>query len=594
MRWQVFTGRILACVLFVSALASLWVVWETVNGPTPLDFTERGAKYLVTQKSGDDPQLRRVSLGDALNVGALTRSERYEMYFGPIARPISYRLINSAGQEYRVSLGPTHIYDWSAGNIARMLVTTLATLTSVVVAMLLLLRRPGAIAFTFAGYCAFTIPTTTLGQAAGVPGGVLSAILQPLALLITAGLGPFALIAFALHFPAPLPGKAGKVLAWTSDVALALAAIATLIFFDPYLTDAVYFLVQSGIGIAGIVVLIVVTTFRYTGADGLTRRRLGWVLIGSVVAAVAVWLELLNPHGWLLYLAIILAEVLPITVAYAVLRHRVIDVGFALNRTLVFGLLTTTIIVAVSLIDWSVGKLLSQRQLATALEALVAIGFGVVLNTLHEHVGGLVERLLFRKRYIAVQRLEERIKAIDFAESAETVDKALTLECGDILELRSAAIFRSTDDSAFIRAVAKGWEGAATSLERDDLIVRMIRANEETLELAASGLVVEDFPLGDKRPDIAIPIVRRHHVMGIAFYGHRSGEAHLDPQERALLERAAAAAASAYDAIEAEEWRRDVHHVSPLPASRERRLMRSVSRRAGTSLGLPDPSAADE
>ena len=61
-----------------------------------------------------------------------------------------------------------------------------------------------------------------------------------------------------------------------------------------------------------------------------------------------------------------------------------------------------------------------------------------------------------------------------------------------------------------------------------------------------------------------------------------------------LLERAAAAAAAAYDAIEAEEWRRDVHHVSPLPASRERRLMRSVSRRAGTSLGLPDPSAADE
>jgi hypothetical protein len=585
MRWQVFTGRIIASVLFVSALASLWVLW-THNNPDPLEFAAHGSKYLVTKKTGNDPQLRRVSLGDALDVGALTRSERYRIYFGSAGPPITYALLDSAGQEYRVSLGPTDINDWTAGK----LVTTLATLTSVVVAILLLLRRPGAIAFTFAGYCAFTIPTDTLGKAAGFPGGVLSGILQPLSFLITAGLGPFALIAFALQFPAPFQGELGKALVRSADLMLGVAAIATLVFFDPFLTDAIYFHVASATGIAAILILVLVTTLRYSNADGLTRRRLGWVLIGSVVAAVAVWLELLNIHGWLLISTIVLAEVLPITVAYAVLRHRVIDVGFALNRTLVFGLLTTSIVLAISFVDWSVGKLLSQRQLATALEALVAVGFGLVLNTLHEHVGGIVERLFFRKRYIAVQRLGDRIKAIDFAESAETVDKALTLECGDILELRSAAVFRSTGDSAFVQAVATGWEGDATVLERDHLIVRMIRANETTLELGASGVIVDDFPVGDRRPDIAIPIVRRHHVMGIAFYGHRSGEAHLDPQERALLERAAAAAAGAYDAIEAEEWRRDAHLVSPLPASREKRLMRSIGRRA-SSLGVPDPSA---
>lgn len=592
MRWQVFAGRIFACVLVVSALASFWGGWAP-NGQ-PLAFEAHGERYLVAKKSGDDPQLRRVSLGDALDVHALTRSERYAIFFGTIRRPLSYPLVNSAGQAYRVSLAPTRSFDSSAKHVVLLLVGMLATLTSVVVAILLLLRRPGAIAFTFASYCAFTIPTVPLGQAAGEPGGIVSAILQPLAWLITAGVGPFALIAFALNFPAPFPGKLGKVLAWTGDLLLVVAALATLIFFDPFVTDAIYFPIQPEIGVAGVVILIVVTAFRYAGADGLTRRRLGWVLIGSVIAASAVWLELQDLHGWLLTLTIVLAEALPVTVAYAVLRHRVIDVGFALNRTLVFGLLTTTIVVAVSLIDWSVGRLLSQRQLATALEALVAIGFGVVLNSLHERVGGIVERLLFRKRYIAVRRIGERIKAIDFAESAETVDKALTLECGDILELRSAAIFRSTGDSAFIRAFATGWEGAATSLDRDHLIVRMIRANEATLELAASGLVVDDFPVGDRRPDVAIPIVRRHHVMGIAFYGHRTGEAHIDPQERALLERAASAAASAYDGIEAEEWRREARQVSPLAASREKRLMRSAGRRAAAPQGLPDPSPGSD
>lgn len=594
MRWQVIAGRIAAGVLLISALASLWVLW-TDDSPPQVEFAARGKSYVVDQTLGSDPQLRRIRLGDALDVGALTRSERYEIFFGTIGRPIVYPLIDSAGRKYRVTLGPSHVYDSSPRHTITLLVSTLATLISVVVAGLLLLRRPGAIALTFAGYCAFTIPTVALGQAVGIPGGAFSAILQPIVWLLTAGLGPFALIAFALRFPTPFSGPIGKALTRASDAALVLAVPAILIFFDPFVTEWIYEAIASGISAAAIAVLLVVTTVRSTGADGLTRRRLGWVLIGSVLAAISVWLEDLNLSGPVLIVAIILAEALPLTVAYAVLRHRVMDLGFALNRTLVYGVLTATIVVAVSLIDWSVGKLLSQRQFATALEALVAVVFGVALNTVHDRIGSIVERVLFRERHIASQRLGERIRAIDFAESAATVDEVLTRECADILGLRSAAVFRSNGDPFFVRVAAIRWDGFATSLGRDDLIVRMIRAHETTLELAASGIVAENFPIGDACPDIAIPIVRRHRVTGVVFYGHRTGEAHLDPQERALLERAANAAANAYDALEAAEWRRDGHHLSPPEASRDKRAMRSGPRRqAVVPLTLPDPSAGSE
>jgi hypothetical protein len=84
--------------------------------------------------------------------------------------------------------------------------------------------------------------------------------------------------------------------------------------------------------------------------------------------------------------------------------------------------------------------------------------------------------------------------------------------------------------------------------------------------LADAGIREDTFPAGNARPDIAIPIVVRHEFLGLALYGRRNDDAPLDPEEREMVGRLVAAAALAYDAIEAAEWRRRALALQQLPS----------------------------
>ena len=89
-----------------------------------------------------------------------------------------------------------------------------------------------------------------------------------------------------------------------------------------------------------------------------------------------------------------------------------------------------------------------------------------------------------------------------------------------------------------------------------------------------------DLPAGLARPALAVPLVNRREVTGIAFYGrHESGE-DLDPDEVASIEELCRAAAVAYDELEAETLRlraRDLEQTVTVLEARleERRRLNS-------------------
>jgi len=62
----------------------------------------------------------------------------------------------------------------------------------------------------------------------------------------------------------------------------------------------------------------------------------------------------------------------------------------------------------------------------------------------------------------------------------------------------------------------------------------------------------------------------RHDFLGVALYGHRPEDQGRDPEDVAQLERLVAAAAAAYDAVDAAEWRRRALALQPI------RVVRSV------------------
>jgi hypothetical protein len=233
--------------------------------------------------------------------------------------------------------------------------------------------------------------------------------------------------------------------------------------------------------------------------------------------------------------------------------------GFAINRTVVYSTITATLLVAVGAVDWLSGKVLGSTHLSAFVEAAVTIAFGVALSWFHARVARGVDRVLFRRRYLAAKRFESRIAALGFAKTSTAVDEALVGEVLDILHIGSAAVFRRADEATFVRTAAAGWESSARELSADHLLLRTLCAEERPVILADAGIRDNAFPKGKTSPDIAIPIIVRHEFLGFALYGHRGDDAVLDPEEHKMLVRLVAA-----------EWRRRAIalHRYPLPDRR--------------------------
>lgn len=314
----------------------------------------------------------------------------------------------------------------------------------------------------------------------------------------------------------------------------------------------------------GTVALILV---RQRQGDAAARARVRWVLSGSAIGigslVIDFSLHLANIAGFpdspldvVLGLAIV---VIPISVAYAVLREHVIDVRFAINRALVYGSLTSLLVLAFTAIEWFIGKQLADERVASYIEIGAALAIGFWFNLLHRRIERFIDRVFFRQQHRAERHLTRVAAAIPHAPSMEAVDRFLIDEPTNAYGLVSAALFRGDDAGAFRRVASLGWPpDALATLSSDDPLPIYLAAERSVIDLKDVGWAPAALPAGSGRPIIAVPISVRHRLISIVLYSAtESGEA-LDPDQRHMLERLATAAAAAYDHLEAERLRREL------------------------------------
>jgi signal transduction histidine kinase len=191
--------------------------------------------------------------------------------------------------------------------------------------------------------------------------------------------------------------------------------------------------VLGPIGIAGHVLMgvtfvaaIASLVIRYWRGDALTRAQLRWLLVAVAVLAATVAVPATGFLGVLLLAVNILATVLlPVTLAVALTRA-----GYALPRVLVYGLLSTLLLLAYLAVVGGADALLGSR--ADRAAALVAAGLvAVLVAPVRARLQRSVDRVVYGDRgdpYAVLSDLGRRIVGSPddlLAEVVATVARAL-------------------------------------------------------------------------------------------------------------------------------------------------------------------------
>ncbi len=163
---------------------------------------------------------------------------------------------------------------------------------------------------------------------------------------------------------------------------------------------------------ASVLAAVVSFVVRFRRARGTERLQLTWVAYASVAAVLGVvllvageWVpaplggEQVGGVGYLL-IAFGLWFAMPAAVAVAVLRHRLFDIDVVVNRTLVYGSLSVTLLAAyvgsVLVLQVLLDPITGGSDLAVAVSTLVVAG---LFRPLRSRVQRLVDRRFYRRRY---------------------------------------------------------------------------------------------------------------------------------------------------------------------------------------------------
>jgi len=317
----------------------------------------------------------------------------------------------------------------------------------------------------------------------------------------------------------------------------------------------------------------------YVSSRGSDRQRIRWVVVGIVIALAAA-IVLQFPAFWIsasrgvLSVFELVGVVVPLTVAYAVIKHHVIDVNFVVSRTLVYGALTSLLVGIFALIDWLFIDNLKLVRLGTIAELAVAVASGFWFNALHKRVDAFIDATFFRRRRRAELQLARSAAALPLAPTVAAIAHFLIDEPVRAMSLASAALFRRNEEGVFTREASEGWDEAHTvRLSEDDIPLLMLAQSENgPLSLYDHPWRSIGVPGGPARPVLALPIAVRGELVTIVFYGsHVHGEA-LDPDEIAAIAGLATGAAAAYDHVAAEAMKHQVESMKTQIAALESRL----------------------
>lgn len=235
-------------------------------------------------------------------------------------------------------------------------------------------------------------------------------------------LGEVFTILFFLTFP---DGR--FVPRWTSLLAVAFLAfqIPSDLYPNIYAGSPALELAQSVVFVCFVLGMIGSQVYRYRNVSSPDQRRqTKWVVFGTTLA-LSLLVILLGPLFFfapglartspfvLLLLGIVIPLVMllvPFSVGMAVLRSGLFDIDRVINRTLVYGSLTASLVATyfggVTLLQWLLRLLTGQEQQPQLVVVASTLAIAALFSPLRRRVQTFIDRRFYRRKYDAAKTLE--------------------------------------------------------------------------------------------------------------------------------------------------------------------------------------------
>lgn len=573
-------GRLVLCLVSAFVIAIFYL---------PLghdDFTGRwgDATYGVRLEGGTSNRIADVARGSpAANAGVVAGDVAVRPPLSTVTLDLqsphrgdveSFTFRRANGAEYTATLRAVPVEGFGTWDCLSGILAIVPATVFLVVAFALVFVRPGVMTWSFFGTAVGYFSTAPSFQYfhSLLPAPLFAALTFALQTLF-GNFSVLLLLPFLLRFPNnELTGfsRTFDRAVWAVIVlAFGLAVYEWYLFTALGVSSGVTTFFDEWLPLLTFVAATYIIVGKVKHAPPDVRQRVGFLVIGMVVSFVAYAVYFVPGVPTAVKQIVGYAVViLPINVAYAVLRHRVLDVNFVLNRALAYGILSGFVIAVVSLLDWLFSKVLEQEHLAGLVEILATITIGFLLDRINKVIEATVERIFFRNRRAAEQFVKRAARALPYATDEAAVADALVEVPAESLKIAAAALYRLGHGGRFEGVATSSTTPVAPSgFEANDMLVRVLRADEKSLWLddVRSHIRADDAGIYV----LAVPVTVRHELVSFTLYGAHSNGAQLDPDEVALLEELAREAARAYDHIEAVRTRERYAGFSgiPLPES---------------------------
>jgi hypothetical protein len=205
-----------------------------------------------------------------------------------------------------------------------------------------------------------------------------------------------------------------------------LGALADTLVLDPVVKDAHYrienpigieglghvedlpiFGVLTGLLLVGIVGAVAAVMVRFRRSRGVERQQMKWFVYASALLLLTP-VEGLLPEIFSNVLFGVVLIGMPTAIGIAVLRYRLYDIDLVINRTLVYGSLTVTLVLfylgGVVSLQYAFRALTGQGSQIAVVASTLAIA--ALFNPLRRRVQAFVDRRFYRRKYDAAKTLE--------------------------------------------------------------------------------------------------------------------------------------------------------------------------------------------